>query len=382
MSNLTINTMLELLKCNFEKFSYLNKIDIYKTVVFLEIKTKHLFFALEFSENGNIELVFRDDKTIKRFSDFFYYPFNKGTMIYANHLCINHIFQTMGYYTVNDHSLWLERVRFILDKCLSTEKDMYYLLSETLEINKKAHETSELKIRNDIYLDMTNFMHGKLLSMMDTMKLIKDKELSIARFGDGEINCMVTKNGCGFQTHDWRLMQELRDITSIKDDLLVCYPSLMIECPWWALYWPKYWSRCKFFLQREQYGDSFITRPEAFYMIGHSMIDLWKDIWQNKNICFVTGEGSRLNANHTIFDNIKNADYIYSKPKNAYDDIDNIMTQCRQKQNIDIFLIALGPTGTVLASRLHKIGQRTLDIGHLNNSYDTAFNNAPRPERQ
>lgn len=56
------------------------------------------------------------------------------------------------------------------------------------------------------------------------------------------------------------------------------------------------------------------------------------------------------------------------------------MEKCLQEKEVDMFLIALGPTGTVLASRLFHKNLRALDIGHLNNSYDTVFLNSVRPE--
>lgn len=67
--------------------------------------------------------------------------------------------------------------------------------------------------------------------------------------------------------------------------------------------------------------------------------------------------------------------------KVLYTEIDDVMKQCIEQKQVDLFLIALGPTGTVLAARLHHRGFRALDIGHLNNSYDTVFLNQMRPEQ-
>ena len=39
-------------------------------------------------------------------------------------------------------------------------------------------------------------------------------------------------------------------------------------------------------------------------------------------------------------------------------------------QNFDLVLIALGPTATVLAYRLHKKGLQALDIGHIDIEYE------------
>lgn len=380
--NLNCDAMLALLQQHFSNYPQIQKIALYKNVAYIEAKTDLLFFAIEFRENGSIELVFRDNETLKRFSSAFHYPFAKGTMIYTGNTCVNQIFGlTERLPADNSHAL-LVKAQQIFNKCLEAEQEQAVWFGASFAELKKLNEIATIQLRNDVLLDMNDFMQSKLLSMTETMQKIKNEELSIARFGDGEINCMVTTSGCGFQTHNWQLLRELREISSTESNLLVCYPSLMVENTWWATYWPKYWSKCKFFLKKQIYGDSFITRPDAFYMYGQQMVDLWKDIWHNKKVCFITGEGSRMDASHIIFDNVKAAEHIYSKAKNAYDDIDNVMDRCQKMKDVDMFLTALGPTGTVLTHRLHKLGYRALDIGHLNNSYDTVFNNAPRPERQ
>ena len=33
--------------------------------------------------------------------------------------------------------------------------------------------------------------------------------------------------------------------------------------------------------------------------------NLWKENWQDRDVIFVTGEGSRFNYNYELFDNIK-----------------------------------------------------------------------------
>jgi hypothetical protein len=192
---------------------------------------------------------------------------------------------------------------------------------------------------------------------------------------------MVTNKGCIFQKHDWKLMQELRDISAQNNNLMVCYPGLLIEDDFWNNFWSEFWPKCKFYLNQDRLGDAMITRPEAFYFYGQQIVDLWKAIWEGKNICFVTGESSRLNAEHLIFSNIRSAQHILTKNNDAYTFIDDIFQQCIVKKDVDMFLIALGPTGTALAARLHQYGLRGLDIGHLNNSYDTVFLNKARPEQ-
>lgn len=381
MKALDLDTLLQRLSESFGYLSCVNRIGIYRSVAFIEVKTNQLFFALECTLDGNIELVSRNTQTQKHFSDYFHHPFDKGEVLYVNGLCKNDLF-CINQPLLVQGDLLLSRVGFILDKCLNAEKDIAANLTAVLTALNKEREVLDLRLRNETLLDMSNFMQGRLLTILQTMQIIHENELSLARFGDAEINCMTTEKGCPFQKHDWQLMAELREISTSNSDLLVCYPGLMVESNFWANYWPRTWARCKFFLQRDTYGDSFITRPQGFLMYRERLVEAWKTIWANKKVCFVTGEGSRMNAQHFMFDNLKDADYIYSQSAHAYADIDNVVSKCRQKQGIDVFLIAMGVAGTALASRLHKLGLRALDIGHVNNSYDTVFNNAPVPEKQ
>lgn len=376
---MTLDNLLQQFKSSFAQYSAIEKIEIYREVVFLELKTSLLALAVECQTDGKIELVFRNNETQQRFTIHFAYPFSKGTVVFDRGICINSHFADVRLpqaITLSDTSA---RVAFIIERCLEVEKNAALWLGHFLE---RHHKMVAAQTRNDVVFNMVEHMQPRLLNMLDTLKKIRDEELSIARFGDGEIKSMLTKTGCGFQTHDWKLMRELRDITSKKGDLLVCYPSIMSEEPWWHNFWSIYWPECKFYLQKDIYGDSFISRPEAFYQYGEEIAGIWKQVWSGKKVCFITGEGSRLNAEHVIFSTIKDSQHIYSKSRNAYDDIDNVIEKCKLVKNVDMFLIALGPTGTVLASRLYQLGYRALDIGHLNNSYDTVFNNAPRPERQ
>ncbi|HCR3335994.1 TPA: DUF1792 domain-containing protein [Morganella morganii] len=52
---------------------------------------------------------------------------------------------------------------------------------------------------------------------------------------------------------------------------------------------------------------------------------------------------------------------------------DLLTEQCLMKKEIDLFLIAAGPAGTVLSARLADNGKTALDIGNLVSSYNTVF---------
>lgn len=364
------------LKENFLYNQYVERIEIYKNqVVYIDIKTDQLFFALDINENYEIFLVCRNKDTQKFFCQYFHFFIDLKVKIFSENKVL------VDFLNIEYDSNIYKVVERIIQKLLAYTQDQTYLLnaltSQVTQLNKHIIATK----MNDIYLDMANTLSDKFLTIRETLIQIKEKELSLARFGDGEIRCMVTTGGCIFQKHDWKLMQELRDISRDETGMMVCYPSLLIEDKFWNNFWVEFWAKSKFYLKQSYLGDAMITRPEAFYFYGKEVVDLWKAIWEGKKVCFITGKNSRLNAEHTIFSNIISATYIYSKNQDAYADIDHVMQQCFDQNQVDMFLIALGPTGTALAARLHHQGFRALDIGHLNNSHDTVFLNQARPEQ-
>lgn len=101
-------------------------------------------------------------------------------------------------------------------------------------------------------------------------------------------------------------------------------------------------------------------------------------IWQNRNIIFIEGEKSRLGVGNDLFHNAKSIKRILCPPTSAFDKYDSIINEA-VKQNKDVlFLIALGPTATVLAYDLHKKGYQAIDIGHVDIEYEWWRMNAKR----
>lgn len=370
-----IKKLSEILATHFTGNNIITGIKVYKDVlVYLTVKNNNIHFALDVYLDSTIDLVFRNEETRNFYSEYFKYNFDIKNNILGKEEVLNKIFKISA---KNIPDIVEEIISFLVS--IENDSSIYLrkIAENVLTLSQRITEDNQSKI----LLDMEIFLKEKQLSILDTLKLIKERELSIARFGDGEIRCMVTKNGCGFQKHDWKLMSELMKINQENSDLLVCYPSFLVYENFWLKFWREYWARVKCYIKQDILGDAMITRPEAFYLHEHDVSKLWIDIWDNKNICFVTGKSSRLDSSHSLFSNLKNSSHIYTKNNNAYESIDEIYSNCLKQKNIDIFLIALGPTGTALAARLHNSGRRALDIGHLNNSFDTVFEGFVRPEQ-
>ena len=272
-----------------------------------------------------------------------------------------------------------------------------YVLDNSSEINiynvnkilsnvdfKKTEDSIELLLQDMVFKDMINFIDEYQYDMLQTIDLIIDKEMSLSRYGDGEIKLLNNLSfNHYFQKNSEQLNLHLQCIlkNNFSENLMVTLPALSIEKEFWKNFWPKHWRPLSSFLKKKMYGNSLITRPEFFSMYGEKALNKWYQVWNNKICCFITGEKSRFNTEHILFKNIKQSTFIYSKSINAFDDLDRVLSEAKKLPNIDMYLIALGPSGTVLSSILCQQGFRALDIGHITNSYDTVFEGAPIPEK-
>lgn len=110
-------------------------------------------------------------------------------------------------------------------------------------------------------------------------------------------------------------------------------------------------------------------------------IDKWKSVWNERKIVFVTGEGSRFNFKHILFDNIAESEVVLSSATHAIRDIPRLLGELSKKDKDVLFLISLGPAATILAYELTLLGYQAIDIGHITSCYDAVFHGAPSPEK-
>ena len=248
-----------------------------------------------------------------------------------------------------------------------------------IRIKKRLFKWDKQRWLTKHYEDMKTFEEQNLLSMMETLEIVKQGK-SLARFGDGEILLMFGED-IYFQKHKLELATELEKILDNQNEkLLVCLPTMLTafndyEYNWWLKFWYLRWVKFKNKLNlNHKYGHSMVTRPDFFKSYGEQAVLTWKEIWSQKRVVFVTGEGSKLGLDHSIFDNILEKNIIYTFAENAYDDLDRVALEINKKFGPTyLILIALGPSGTILAHRLSQSGYQALDIGHITSSYEEAF---------
>ena len=261
-------------------------------------------------------------------------------------------------------------------------------------------QTIKSKLRYGCIVEWYNFWYivlrksqkqiPQIASIEETIQKIVREGCSVSRFGDGEI--LLTNNkAIGFQKADSKLGERLKEVLqSNADGHIVCLSDTFTDIYRYNRKARRFW-RTHFFIyghiwdnlliSNKQYYNTFVTRPYMDFaqktQCGKWFHDM-QAIWQNRNIIFIEGEKSRLGVGNDLFHNAKSIKRILCPPTSAFDKYDSIVNEAI-KQNKDVlFLIALGPTATVLAYDLHKKGYQAIDIGHVDIEYEWWRMNAKR----
>ena len=261
-------------------------------------------------------------------------------------------------------------------------------------------QTIKSKLRYGCIVEWYNFWYivlrksqkqiPQIASIEETIQKIVKERCSVSRFGDGEI--LLTNNkAIGFQKADSKLGERLKEVLqSNADGHIVCLSDTFTDIYRYNRKARRFW-RTHFFIYghiwdnllipNKQYYNTFVTRPYMDFaqktQCGKWFHDM-QAIWQDRNIIFIEGEKSRLGVGNDLFHNAKSIKRILCPPTSAFDKYDSIVNEAI-KQNKDVlFLIALGPTATVLAYDLHKKGYQAIDIGHVDIEYEWWRMNAKR----
>ncbi len=230
--------------------------------------------------------------------------------------------------------------------------------------------------------------HPKVAGLDETMDKILDGK-SIARFGDGELQAITNNIDNSFQTSNQELSDAIKVVLNSKNkDLLIA-----IAPPFsWTLvnlnnesrnYWEpiliKNWAIWEKYLGQKYYYNAFITRPYFDYTTkfrkteSKKIFKKFKQLWNNKNILIIEGEYSRFGVNDDLLNSSKSVKRIIGPSKNAFEKIDEIEKQTRQYVNqhsVDLILLSLGQTATILTYRLLDLNIQLIDIGHLDIEYN------------
>ena len=128
------------------------------------------------------------------------------------------------------------------------------------------------------------------------------------------------------------------------------------------------------------YYNSFITRFFTLYknaISNKEYISKFKTIWNNRDILIIEGDKTRIGIGNDLLINAKSIRRIICPNINAFKVFYQIL-RFFNKNKIDkdtLILISLGPTATILAYELCKLGFQSIDIGHFDIQYEYYLKN-------
>lgn len=221
-----------------------------------------------------------------------------------------------------------------------------------------------------------------VLSIVETIKKVKEEKLSVIRFGDGEIT-LIEGSDLLFQKWNSVLAKQLETI--IKDDdpkLLICIPGMWDDLKKFEAYAYKF---IKHHMYRYKhlwdnlvsydytYGETNFTRNYLAYKNkpeAGKIFSAIKSLWENEDTLLIEGEKSRLGVGNDLFQNVSSLHRILCPAENAYNRYQDIVQEVEKQSRNTLILLSLGPAAKVIAYELFKKGYRVLDIGHIDMEYE------------
>ncbi|WP_426978430.1 GT-D fold domain-containing glycosyltransferase [Pseudarthrobacter sp. O4] len=241
----------------------------------------------------------------------------------------------------------------------------------------------------DILADAREVIQSRQMGMMETVEQVAEGK-SIARWGDGEIKLMLQPEfDLMYQKGFPALAAELKEMLSSYDDdssrIILAMPTFFSSRLWMGIF-AENWHLLRPILEesRSKWGNTHVSRPLFFQRHGRDAVEAWRRVWNDRRICIIAGRGSKFELLPDLFDNVASVERIDSEPADAYVTLPDLKHKLRAVSDIDLFLIALGPSGTVLAGYLSSEeggGHHAIDIGHLASSYLNVFKGGRTPEQ-
>jgi len=222
----------------------------------------------------------------------------------------------------------------------------------------------------------------QVASIQETIDYILANHCSISRFGDCEIKILKGRE-ISYQYQDPTLVKKLKEIlsTPIENHIVGLYDIfsdlsqyVVSDQNFWRLhlaYFRKYWYQD--LNRNRKYYNTAMSRCYMMYKDKSRVADYFdgmKKMWDGRDVVFVEGERSRLGVGNDLFDNAKSIKRILGPQTNAFKSYDAIKEAAMSFDETHLFILALGPTATVLAYELAKSGRQAIDIGHVDIEYE------------
>ncbi len=227
----------------------------------------------------------------------------------------------------------------------------------------------------------------KIKTVDESIDDILKHHYSVARFGDGEFQLM-RGNSIPFQKHNKKLQKRLIEVfNSDIDTLKVAIVRAMwfdksnlsdVNKNFWRRYGPSFRKQILPYIDMKRtYYAAEMTLAYTYFKNYdiNTYFEKIRKIWEKKDVVIICGRSVFDNITHSIFDNAKSVDYIYTSATDAFDEYDNLLAKIKKSDTKKIIITICGPTAKVLVYDLTKMGYWALDMGHIAKSYDWYMKN-------
>ncbi len=272
---------------------------------------------------------------------------------------------------------------------LASLKNLVAEQNKTLQEQGRMLEVLGKGVLRDVLADVDATIQDRTMSMMETMARVKDGA-SLARWGDGEIRLMLQPEfELSFQRPNPELAQRLQSLLANYDALypstLLAFPTTFVSRLWMGI-WAESWHQLGPLLRQSSapWANTHVSRPLFFQKHGQDAVKAWREVWAGKKVCVIAGKGSRFELLPELFDSAASIHRVDSLPRDAFGELDALTERINAAPEADIYLCALGPTGTVLAAHLASEAggsRHAVDVGHLASSYANVFLGGKFPEQ-
>ena len=204
----------------------------------------------------------------------------------------------------------------------------------------------------------------------------------MSRLGDGEFD-QFSGGGDNYQRNDRELCDKLREILhSNVPNHIVCVTNAIVSLEERTeeniAYWKEYLksNRHKFYKNIDMNKTYYNTSATRVYKLldnkelAGSRFEKWKQLWENEDVIFIEGKDTRMGVGNDLFFNTKSIRRIIGPAENAFDKWKELLYEAEKFEKSVLFILALGPTATVLSYELAKAGYRALDLGHIDVEYE------------
>lgn len=224
-----------------------------------------------------------------------------------------------------------------------------------------------------------NPMDIKVLSIEETIDIIKKNGSSVVRFGDGEIN-IISGESIVFQEYNQELAEKLSSILSKQnsEDFLICAPDIFIDLnryvgearTFWLIHRSKNSDIYRKIMKDTWYGNAFISRPYITYKNKNIDFNRIKSLWDGRDLLIVEGVNSKSGVGNNLFENAGSISRIICPASNAFSVYEDIKQATEEYADDRLVLVMLGPTAKLLVHDLFQVGIQAIDIGHIDTEYE------------